>query len=60
MVPLEDLAVLAPGATLYDALSLMDEKGINQVPIVDENRLVGILTREKMIAVLNAHLELVS
>jgi len=35
---------LAPTATIYDALTMMAEKGVGALPIVEEGRLLGILS----------------
>ncbi|MGA3224592.1 MAG: CBS domain-containing protein [Acidobacteriaceae bacterium] len=35
---------LAPTATIYDALTMMAEKGVGALPIVDEGKLLGILS----------------
>ena len=35
---------LAPTATIYDALTMMAEKGVGALPIVDEGQLLGILS----------------
>lgn len=35
---------IAPGATVFEAISLMAEKNIGALPVVSEGRVVGILT----------------
>lgn len=35
---------LAPTATIYDALTMMAEKGVGALPIVEEGKLLGILS----------------
>ena len=35
---------LGPTATIYDALAMMAEKGVGALPIVDEGKLLGILS----------------
>jgi CBS domain-containing protein len=35
---------LAPAATIYDALTMMAEKGVGALPIVEEGKLLGILS----------------
>jgi signal-transduction protein with cAMP-binding, CBS, and nucleotidyltransferase domain len=35
---------LAPTATIYDALTMMAEKGVGALPIVDDGKLLGILS----------------
>lgn len=40
---------IAPGATVADAARLMSERGVNRLPVVDEGRLVGIVTRTDLV-----------
>jgi CBS domain-containing protein len=39
-----DLWTVAPGASVYDAIALMAERGIGALPVVEDGRLVGILS----------------
>lgn len=39
-----ELVIVTPETTVPDALSLMEEKGIRRLPVVDKDRLVGIVT----------------
>ncbi|MGC8542862.1 MAG: chloride channel protein [Vulcanisaeta sp.] len=39
---------VTPNSTLYDALNVMSEAGTTWVPVVDNGRLLGILTMESM------------
>ncbi len=58
MVPLERLKVTQPTAGLWTALQLMDRDGVNQVPVIDQGRVVGMLTREDVISFLRTLREL--
>jgi Zn-dependent protease len=49
MVPVERLHVVAPQQQLKDVLSLMTGNDVNQLPVVENGRLVGVLTRNAVI-----------
>ncbi len=46
MIPLEKLHVVSPEQNLNDVLPLMTGQDINQLPVVQNGRLVGILSRD--------------
>src|SRR5690606_38471029 len=39
-----NVITITPDTTVPDALVMMEEKGIRRLPVVDKNRLVGIVT----------------
>ncbi|MBM3139453.1 MAG: CBS domain-containing protein [Chloroflexi bacterium] len=45
MVPADQVVVVAPDATVLDAMKLMQQHDIHQVPVLEHGRLVGLLTR---------------
>jgi len=45
MVPTAEVATIAPSALVSDAVRTMVERDIHQLPVIDEGRLVGMLTR---------------
>ena len=46
----KDISVIKKENTLHDAVVLMQEKGINRLPVVDdENTLKGIITRTDLL-----------
>jgi Zn-dependent protease/CBS domain-containing protein len=49
MVPLARLHVVAPGQSLNDVLSLMAGGDVNQLPVVQNGTLVGVLSRDAII-----------
>ena len=53
-----DLRAVAPDTDLFAALRLMDEAGINQLPVLRGNALVGMLNRERLLAVLRNSMEM--
>lgn len=46
MTPLERLTVASPALPLNDALALMATSGFAQLPVVDDGRLVGVLSQD--------------
>ena len=42
----ERLVTVTPGMTLLEAMRLMDRANVAQVPVVEDGRLVGVLSRE--------------
>jgi Zn-dependent protease len=49
MVAWEDLVTVTPATPLLEALRLMTDRNINQAPVVENGRLVGLLTREHVL-----------
>jgi Zn-dependent protease len=49
MVPLGQIHRFYPEEELSDALKMMDQDGVNQVPIMEEDHILGILSREGII-----------
>ena len=45
MVPAESIVTVAPGAPLLDATRAMTERDVHQLPVVEDGRMVGLLTR---------------
>ncbi len=58
MIPLEKLKTIRPDAGLWSALQEMDRDGVNQLPVLDGDRLVGVLSREDVINYLRTLVEL--
>lgn len=58
MVPARDLVVVQPHASLQAVTETMDERRINQMPVVDGDRVIGIVTRERLLHVMRNQLEL--
>lgn len=46
MIPMEKLHVVSPEQNLNDVLPLMTKQDVNQLPVVQNGRLVGILSRD--------------
>lgn len=52
MLPLEALKRISPDTRLWAALELMDRGGVNQLPVMTDGRIVGMLSREDVISFL--------
>jgi len=53
-----ELQTVSPEANLFEALRAMDEAGVNQLPVLRGNALVGMLNRERLLAVLRNSMEM--
>lgn len=49
MVPLEKLATTRPDAVLWSAVEKMGRDGVNQLPVVEGNGIVGVLSRDDVL-----------
>jgi len=58
MIPRAELRTAAPSQGLVDALNEMAEDGVNQLPVLQEGELVGLLTRENIMTFLRTKAEL--
>jgi Zn-dependent protease len=58
MVPWERLAHVTPKTELLTALQTMDDANVNQVPVVENKEMVGMLAREQVLHYLRARAEL--
>ena len=58
MRPIRDLRSVAPGASLKSALELMSRDDINQLPVVSNGHLEGMLSRAQLLTYLQTHAEL--
>jgi Zn-dependent protease/CBS domain-containing protein len=58
MIPLSELKRIAPDAGLWTALQMMDRGGVNQLPVMTDSRVLGMLNREDVIAFLRTVQEL--
>jgi CBS domain-containing protein len=58
MLPVERLTLLSPAETGWNALEKMTNQRVNQLPVVDRGRLVGVITREQLLTLVQAGLAL--
>lgn len=54
MVPTADVAVVAPTSGLLEAMKLMQERDVHQLPVVEDGRVAGLITRADVLR----HIEL--
>lgn len=58
MLPLERLKRISPDSELWTALQQMDRDGVNQLPVMTDSQVVGMLSREDVITFLRTVQEL--
>jgi len=58
MRPIEELHIITPDTPVLDALRLMAAKDVNQLPVVANGGLQGIVSRSELMQVLHARSEL--
>jgi Zn-dependent protease/CBS domain-containing protein len=58
MVPFGRLARVAPDTELMQALQMMDNINVNQLPVVEEENIVGTLSREQVLRYIRLRAEL--
>jgi Zn-dependent protease len=58
MIPTSQLATIGPKETGWTAFQRMAEKNVNQLPVVQDGTLLGGLTRERLLALVQAGLAL--
>jgi Zn-dependent protease len=52
MIQAGDMQWVRPESELWDALERMDQNGVNQLPVIRDNQIAGLLTRENVISFL--------
>jgi CBS domain-containing protein len=60
MLPLDKLMCISPDRELWTALQQRDRDGVNQLPVMTDSRVIGMLTSEDVITFLRTVQELVS
>jgi Zn-dependent protease/predicted transcriptional regulator len=58
MQPLEKLFMVSPQDLIFGILEKMTIAGVNQLPVVEDGKLVGILGRDRLLQLIQARLEL--
>jgi CBS domain-containing protein len=58
MTPVDKLKTAHPNQDALSLMEQMDESGINQMPVVSEGRVVGLVTRDNLIRFLRTRSEL--
>ena len=49
MIPFADLITVDVNSNLWDTLLMMDKDGVNQIPVVNDGNIVGILSRDSLL-----------
>lgn len=52
MVPMSELKWISPRTEIWEALQEMDRDGVNQLPVMEGENIVGVLSREDVISFL--------
>jgi Zn-dependent protease len=58
MVPLDNVLSISPDEDAWSLLRLMDENDVNQVPVMDNDQLVGMVTRDRLLHYIRTRSEL--
>jgi Zn-dependent protease len=58
MIPLEQLQTVHPEDGLFDVLERMTREDVNQLPVIDYGKLVGMVARDNVLAFIHARNEL--
>jgi predicted transcriptional regulator len=58
MLPLEELQRIAPDSEIWTAFQQMNREGVNQLPVMRDNQVIGMLNREDVITFLHTLQEL--
>lgn len=58
MTPIDRLHAVAPETAILEVLRVMEQHDVNQVPVTQAGRLLGMITRDHLLRVLYANLEL--
>ena len=58
MTPLAELKAVAPNEGLWSAMKEMTEEGVNQLPVMEEGRLVGMLGRDNLVGFIRVRAQL--
>jgi CBS domain-containing protein len=58
MIPADETDVVDPDMPLVDAMKMMDEDGVNQLPVMKDGRVLGVLSRESLVSFLRTLQEL--
>jgi Zn-dependent protease/CBS domain-containing protein len=58
MTPLDKVKTIAPGTDLNDVFKIIAENNINQVPVIKDGKIVGMITRENIVNFINVRNQL--
>ncbi len=60
MVPENKIVKVSPDTGIEAVMHIMRDQNIGQVPVVDNGELVGVIGRDRLLALLQTHIELKS
>ncbi len=60
MIPETETEVVKTDYPLWDALKKMDKSGVNQLPVIEDGKIIGVLNRESIITYLRNAQEFIS
>jgi len=58
MTPIDRLRAVTPETPITEVLRVMEQHDVNQVPVTQDGRLLGMITRDHLLRVLSANLEM--
>jgi CBS domain-containing protein len=50
MTPFEKLKRVSPDDDLHNAMKIITEEGLNQLPVIEDGKVIGMLTRENLLS----------
>ncbi len=53
ITPISDTIKISPDTPLVDALKIMDENSFNQLPVFDNEKLIGVISRKSLVTYLS-------
>jgi predicted transcriptional regulator len=58
MVPIDKVKWVRPDESLSTALQLLTEADVNQLPVIDDNAVVGMIARDNILSFIGIRTEL--
>lgn len=58
MTPMDKLKRIGPDEDISAAMQLLTDEGVNQLPVVENNRIIGMVARENLLAFVRTRAEL--
>lgn len=58
MTPVEQLVRVAPDTPVMDILQMISERNLNQLPLMEGDRLVGWIDRQRLLRTIEVHMEI--
>jgi Zn-dependent protease len=58
MIPLDQAHIIGPDMEMWSAIEMMDQDGVNQLPVMEQGKVEGVLSRESIFGFLKTIKEL--